>query len=147
MINGLKGYIVPRSGPRQVCLTSKSTLMDESLSHCVVCLGFENEQHFKWTDLKFEFSGSSNVFFYTSGNYKTVLVCYSSYDFHDEYCWAGAWLYMATQDKQYLQMAEDNYEGGAAWGQSWDEKNSGCMVGEMKTMHLGIVLLKDLRKT
>ena len=44
-------------------------------------------------------------------------------------------------------MAEDNYEGGAAWGQSWDEKNSGCMVGEMKTMHLGIVLLKDLRKT
>ena len=57
-----------------------------------------------------------------------VRCTFSSYDYQDEYCWAGAWLYMATQDKHYLQVAEKHYEGGAAWGESWDEKNSGCMV-------------------
>ena len=36
---------------------------------------------------------------------------------------------MATKDEHYLKVAESFYEGGAAWGNSWDEKNSGCMVG------------------
>lgn len=46
-------------------------------------------------------------------------------------CWAGAWLYLATQDERYLKVAEKYYEGGAAWANSWDEKNSGCMVNSL----------------
>lgn len=52
----------------------------------------------------------------------------SSFDETDEMCWGGAWLYLATGDTHYLKVAEDNYTPGAAWGQSWDEKLSGCMV-------------------
>lgn len=48
-------------------------------------------------------------------------------------CWAGAWLYIVTEDEHYLQVAEGNYIPGAAWGQSWDEKIAGCMVGEIST--------------
>ena len=60
------------------------------------------------------------------------VILFSSYDYVDEYCWAGAWLYLATQNEHYLKVAEKNYEGGAAWGQSWDEKNSGCMVSKIR---------------
>ena len=67
-----------------------------------------------------------------------VLFCYvnnhrphfSSYDITDEMCWAGAWLYMVTQEDHYLEVAESNYASAAAWGQSWDEKNAGCMVSD-----------------
>lgn len=51
-----------------------------------------------------------------------------SNDDQDELCWAGVWLYLATKEPRYLQVAEANYIPGAAWGQSWDEKNAGCMV-------------------
>lgn len=57
-----------------------------------------------------------------------LLFMFRSYDDNDEMCWAGAWLYMATHDEHFLKVAEKFYEGGAAWGNSWDEKNSGCMV-------------------
>ncbi|KAH3862175.1 hypothetical protein DPMN_025141, partial [Dreissena polymorpha] len=53
---------------------------------------------------------------------------YRSFNVTDEMCWGAAWLYLATSDPHYLQVAERNYITGAAWGQSWDEKNSGCMV-------------------
>lgn len=38
-------------------------------------------------------------------------------------------MYLATGDQHYLTVAEQSYTPGAAWGQSWDEKTSGCMVG------------------
>ena len=44
-------------------------------------------------------------------------------------CWGGIWLYLATNDQKYLTAAESKYIPGAAWGQSWDEKISGAMVG------------------
>jgi len=53
---------------------------------------------------------------------------YRSTTYQDEMCWGGAWMYLATKDPHYLQVAEANYIPGAAWGQSWDEKNTGCMV-------------------
>jgi hypothetical protein len=37
-------------------------------------------------------------------------------------------MYLATKDPHYLTVAESFYTTGAAWGQSWDEKISGCMV-------------------
>lgn len=66
---------------------------------------------------------------------------YRSYDEKDEMCWGGAWMYLATKDPHYLTVAESNYETGAAWGQSWDEKISGCMVLLYKVTH------KNLYKT
>ena len=49
-------------------------------------------------------------------------------DYHDELSWGGAWLYRATNDAKYLADAEKYYVTGPAWGQSWDEKNTGNMV-------------------
>lgn len=48
--------------------------------------------------------------------------------YEDELSWGGAWLYMATNDSQYLTDAEQYYQPGAAWGQSWDDKNTGNMA-------------------
>ncbi|CAC5418200.1 E3.2.1.4 [Mytilus coruscus] len=48
--------------------------------------------------------------------------------YEDELSWGGAWLYMATNDSQYLDDAEKNYQTGAAWGQLWDDKNTGNMI-------------------
>ncbi|XP_052083221.1 endoglucanase G-like [Mytilus californianus] len=53
---------------------------------------------------------------------------YRSVMYEDELSWGGAWLYMATNDSQYLDDAEKNYQTGAAWGQSWDDKNTGNMI-------------------
>ncbi|XP_063408599.1 endoglucanase G-like [Mytilus trossulus] len=53
---------------------------------------------------------------------------YNSDNFVDELSWAAAWLYMATNTSQYLTDAESEYLSGAAWGQSWDEKNTGTMI-------------------
>ncbi|KAK3581335.1 hypothetical protein CHS0354_016178 [Potamilus streckersoni] len=66
---------------------------------------------------------------------------YQSYDAQDELCWGGAWMYLATREQKYLTEAEKHYEPGAAWGQSWDEKNTGCMVMLYK------VTRKDIYKT
>lgn len=55
-------------------------------------------------------------------------IYFSSDNYVDELSWAAAWLYMATNTSQYLTDAESSYLSGAAWGQSWDEKNAGTMV-------------------
>ncbi|XP_052760105.1 endoglucanase F-like [Mya arenaria] len=66
---------------------------------------------------------------------------YRSDAIEDEMCWGGIWMFLATKDPHYLQVAESNYISGAAWGQSWDEKISGCMVLLYK------VTKKDIYKT
>ncbi|XP_053379200.1 endoglucanase F-like isoform X2 [Mercenaria mercenaria] len=71
---------------------------------------------------------------------------YRSFDETDEMCWGGAWMYLATKDPHYLQVAESFYTPGAAWGQSWDEKNSGCMVLLYKVTHKDIYL-QDIEAT
>jgi hypothetical protein len=48
--------------------------------------------------------------------------------YEDELSWGGAWLYKATNDSKYLNDSEAYYQTGAAWGQSWDDKNTGNMV-------------------
>jgi len=64
-----------------------------------------------------------------------------SYNDNDELCWAGAWLYLATQDQHYLDVAEKSYEPGAAWANSWDEKNAGIMVGSHALVSLSWLFL------
>lgn len=53
---------------------------------------------------------------------------YRSVDYNDELCWAGAWLYKATNESKYLTQAETYYVPGASWGQSWDDKTAGSQV-------------------
>ncbi|KAK3581338.1 hypothetical protein CHS0354_016181 [Potamilus streckersoni] len=60
---------------------------------------------------------------------------YRSNDYEDELCWGGVWLFLATRNHSYLTEAEKHYEAGAAWGQSWDEKNTGCMILLYKATH------------
>ena len=40
----------------------------------------------------------------------------------------AAMLYLATNTSQYLTDAEAYFRRGPAWGQSWDNKFTGCMV-------------------
>lgn len=50
--------------------------------------------------------------------------------FYDELCWAGAWLYIATGEKSYLEKAE-KYEsqagGNYKWTMCWDDKYTGAV--------------------
>ena len=62
----------------------------------------------------------------------------SNSGFYDELSWAGAWLYLATNDKTYLNKAED-YVGkwgteqqtaiiGYRWGHCWDDVHYGAQL-------------------
>lgn len=46
----------------------------------------------------------------------------------DEHAWAGLWLYMATNDKTYLNEAVKYYQPGPSWGMSWDDKQAANQV-------------------
>ena len=70
---------------------------------------------------------SSSIFSYT---YPPTHHKQSS-NYHDELAWAASWLYEATGDKKYLEIAEDMYGGccGSSWSYSWDSKAPGVQVG------------------
>ncbi|MBG79622.1 MAG: hypothetical protein CMJ39_02785 [Phycisphaerae bacterium] len=51
--------------------------------------------------------------------------------YHDELCWAAAWLHRATGEQQYLDRAESHYQQAGAdpnWAHSWDGKINGAAV-------------------
>lgn len=57
---------------------------------------------------------------------------YRSSHFVDEVAWAACWLYMATNDTQYLTDAETKYPDVITeipWALSWDDKKIGVEVG------------------
>lgn len=47
----------------------------------------------------------------------------------DELAAAGAWMYKATGQQQYLADAESEYLAGTAWGFNWNDDNVGASVG------------------
>ncbi len=58
---------------------------------------------------------------------------YSSWSgFYDELAWSGAWLYLATGDKDYLKKSEEYFdltEGNYKWAQCWDDVYIGtCLL-------------------
>ena len=51
--------------------------------------------------------------------------------FYDELAWSGAWLYIATGDKQYLTNAEADYKNAGHdynWSMCWDDVHIGAAV-------------------
>jgi len=51
--------------------------------------------------------------------------------FYDELAWAGAWLYLATDDEQYLKVAEECYPQASQdydWALCWDDVHIGAAV-------------------
>jgi len=81
----------------------------------------------------FEFADSTK----SDAGYTAANGFYNSWSgFYDELSWAGAWLYMATNDKTYLKKAEDyvNYwekEGQSnaikyTWSHCWDDVHYGA---------------------
>ena len=51
--------------------------------------------------------------------------------YHDELCWASAWLYRATGEQDYLDRSEVHYSEASPdpnWSQSWDGKINGSAV-------------------
>ena len=46
----------------------------------------------------------------------------------DELCWGALWLYRATGEAKYLQMARNNYANGVSKLFSWDDKWPGSQV-------------------
>ena len=51
--------------------------------------------------------------------------------YHDELCWAAAWLHRATGEQSYLDRAEAHFDDASpdqAWAQSWDGKINGAAV-------------------
>ncbi|NVO28666.1 hypothetical protein HJ526_14640 [Donghicola sp. C2-DW-16] len=55
---------------------------------------------------------------------------YNSYSgYQDELSWGAAWLYEATGDESYLDLAESYYPGGSTyWALGWDDKSNGVAM-------------------
>ena len=57
--------------------------------------------------------------------------------FYDELSWAGVWLYMATDDKDYLKKSEKYFDmasGNYKWSQCWDDVYMGsCLLIAQQT--------------
>ena len=56
---------------------------------------------------------------------------YASYDHRDELVWGAVWLYLATGDQEYLDLAEESYGPAminASTEFTWDDKGPGVMV-------------------
>lgn len=75
---------------------------------------------------------------YSSGGSDPALF-YNSTNYYDEYVWGGAWLYYATGNTSYLQLATTKgiaKRAGAFWGGqdygvfSWDNKLAGAQVSD-----------------
>jgi hypothetical protein len=68
----------------------------------------------------------------TATRLTTVLILHRSGDYKDELVWGAVWLYRATNDKSYLDTAEQLYNdfGLQNWngGFTWDSKISGVEV-------------------
>ena len=66
-----------------------------------------------------------------------VSTFYNSWSgYHDELCWAAAWLHRATGEQSYLVAAETHYTQAGAdpnWSQSWDGKINGaaCLLAAL----------------
>lgn len=60
---------------------------------------------------------------------------YSSSDWKDDYCWAAAWLYLATEDDHYLEEAFKYhvFESPAWWIHCWNDVRTGvgCILAEI----------------
>ncbi|MCH2132480.1 MAG: glycoside hydrolase family 9 protein [Phycisphaerales bacterium] len=68
---------------------------------------------------------------YTSSIPEVVSFYNSWSGYHDELCWAAAWLYRATGEQDYLDRAEAHYAQVSPdpnWSQSWDGKVNGASV-------------------
>lgn len=75
------------------------------------------------------------------GNYTEsipgVSSAYNSWSgYHDELCWAAAWLHRATGEQSYLDASEVHYANSGAdpfWAQSWDGKINGaaCLLAAL----------------
>ncbi|KAL4183887.1 hypothetical protein AMTRI_Chr11g157320 [Amborella trichopoda] len=73
---------------------------------------------------------------YSAGGVEAAIF-YNSTNYYDEYVWGGAWLYYATGNSSYLQLATTPgiaKRAGAFWGSpdygvlSWDNKLAGAQV-------------------
>nr|AGP76425.1 endo-beta-1,4-glucanase 2 [Pericapritermes sp. PpEG2] len=88
---------------------------DNLLTHAKQLFDFANNYRGKYSD-----SITDARLFYASGDYR------------DELVWAAAWLYSATNDNNYLNIAESLYNefGIQYWGGAfnWDNKASGVQV-------------------
>ena len=66
-------------------------------------------------------------------------VYYSSSDWKDDYCWAAAWLYLATQNSKYLDEAFRYYDYYAApyWTHCWNTVwvGAACLLAEINDLY------------
>jgi len=64
---------------------------------------------------------------------------YGSSKWQDDYCWAGSWLYLATQDEHYLNEVFKYYDYYAAscWTHCWNDVWAGttCVLSEIDDLY------------
>lgn len=64
---------------------------------------------------------------------------YVSSKWQDDYCWAGAWLYLATKEDHYLDEVLKNFDyyAPSCWTHCWNDVWSGtaCLIGEIDDLY------------
>lgn len=77
---------------------------------------------------------------------------YTSSKWEDDYCWAGSWLYLATQDDHYLEEVFKyfDYYAPSCWTHCWNDVWAGtaCILGEIDDLYdADSQILEDRYKT
>ncbi|XP_025083452.1 uncharacterized protein LOC112557675 [Pomacea canaliculata] len=74
----------------------------------------------------FDFAQAHQGFY--SSSVADAAAFYKSNNYSDEVSWSAGWLFKATNQNKYLEIAKKGYLPGPAWGFSWDEKLAGNML-------------------
>jgi len=109
------------SGEAAAALAVASIIFEESdPSYAALCL-----EH---AESLFEFANSTR----SDAGYTMADGFYTSWSgFYDELAWAGSWLYLATNNSEYLDIAQECYSQASQdsnWAMCWDDVHIGAAI-------------------
>lgn len=93
------------------------------------------EENLKYAEALFEFAETQEK----GVNDEGPKAYYTSSKWEDDYCWAGAWLYLATQDDHYLDEIFKYYDyyAPSTWTHCWNDVWAGtaCLMGQINDLY------------
>jgi endoglucanase len=127
-----RGWFATEELPSTDCITATAA------SLAVNYLNFKDEdpdyaaENLKYAKALFDFAKNSSVKEVNNDGPKGY---YASSKWQDDYCWAAAWLYLATKDEDYLTEVWKYYDyyAPSCWTHCWNDvwAGTGCILAEI----------------
>jgi hypothetical protein len=130
-----RGWFATKDLPSTDCVTSAAASLvanymnfkDEDPAYA--------EENLKYAIAMFEFAQKNDK----DTNSDGPKGYYTSSKWEDDYCWAAAWLYLATQDDHYLDEIFKYYDyyAPSCWTHCWNDVWAGtaCLMGEINDLY------------